>query len=126
MSKPKGTKTRYGTRDLTNHLRELAAEAHDWTEEKGMITKGQALAELLWNRALGYNEKTISDAGVERVVKHEPLQWAIQLIYERLEGRATNFADEAKKKSGVRDKIDSMAKSRLNAIAQKSADTNTE
>lgn len=122
----KTKKRRYNSRELTNHLRELAAEVHDWImEEDGegkVITKGEALANLLWERALGYDEVKIDDEGNEKRIRHEPAQWAIQLVYERLEGRAPQAVTEDETRRKAKDRVDELAKQRINALATAAAD----
>ena len=77
-------RARYSTRKLTEHLRELAAEAESINDEGGVITKGEALARMLWAKALGY-EETDPKTGV--IEAHKPAAWAIQLLWDRMEGR---------------------------------------
>ena len=116
MGKPK----KYNSRDLTNHLRELAAEAHDWSEEDGAITKGEAMARLLWRKALGYTETTVDDEGNEKEVYHKPEAWAIQLVYERIEGKTPQAMEEDRgDKPKAKDHVRELAQSRLNDLAAK-------
>lgn len=120
MAKPK-SKPKYNSRQLTNHLRELAAEVHDWEmEDDGegrVITKGEALARLLWQRALGYDEVKVDDEGREKRIKHDPAQWAIQLIYERMEGRSPQAIAEDENRRRAKDKVSDLAKARVNELA---------
>lgn len=121
MGRPK----KYNSKQLTEHLRQLAAEAHDWTEEDGVITKGEAMARLLWKKALGWSESTVDDEGNEKKVYHKPESWAIQLVYERMEGRTpqalTEEEDQGRK---VHEEVRDLARARLNDLA--TAATNTE
>lgn len=111
MGKPRP----YNSREVTKHLRQLAAEAHDWTED-GVITKGEALAMLLWKRALGWEEEKTNAEGISVVVKHEPAAWAIQLVYDRMEGKTPQAITEDETKVRAADRVRELAKSRMNDI----------
>jgi hypothetical protein len=115
MGKPK----RYSSKELTNHLREMAAEAHDMMDDGSVLTRGEALALLLWRKALGYTEKRVDDEGTETEVYHEPASWAIQLVYERMEGRTPQAITEDEQRIKAADRVRDLAKSRLNSLAQK-------
>lgn len=115
MGRPK----RYSSKELTNHLREMAAEAHDMLDDGSMLTRGEALALLLWRKALGYTEKRVDDEGKETEVYHEPASWAIQLVYERMEGRTPQAITEDEQRIKAADRVRDLAKSRLNSLAQK-------
>jgi hypothetical protein len=109
---------RYNTKELTNHLRELAAEAHDWTEAEGVLTKGEALARLLWRTALGWTEKKVDDEGTEQVVTHAPAAWAIQLVYDRMEGKTPVAVEENEQRLTAAERVSDLAKGRLNALTE--------
>lgn len=114
MGKPQ----RYNSRQLTEHVRQLAAEAHDWSMEDGVITKGEALARLLWRKALGYTETTTDEEGNEKEVWHKPEAWAIQLLYDRMEGKTPAAApEEDDRKTKVADQVRQLAVARLNDLA---------
>ena len=120
MGKPQ----KYNSRQLTENLRQLAAEVHDWDPNEGAKSKGQALAELLWKKALGYTDKTTDDEGNEKEVYHKPEAWAIQLVYERMEGRTPQaIQDDEGNKRKAKDQVRDLAKSRLNDMAKTAADT---
>mgnify|MGYP006272615441 CR=1 FL=1 len=115
MGKPK----KYNSRQLTENLRQLAAEAHDWSMEDGAITKGEALAKLLWKKALGYTEETTDDEGNTKQVYHKPEAWAIQLVYERMEGKTPQaIQDDEGNKRKAKDEVRDLAKARLNDLAK--------
>jgi hypothetical protein len=120
MGKPK----RYNTKDLTNHLRQLAAEAHDWSEDDGVITRGEALARLLWRKALGYTETKINDEGAEVEVVHEPAAWAMQMVYERMEGKTPQAITEDEARITAAERVRELAASRLNSLAKKATAEN--
>jgi len=115
MGKPQ----RYSTRQLTDNLRQLAAEVHDWDPEEGAKSKGQALAELLWKKALGYTEKTTDEEGNVKETYHKPEAWAIQLVYERMEGKTPQAAqDDEQQKRRIKDQVRDLAKARVNDLAK--------
>ena len=118
---PRG-KPKYSSRQLTNHLRELAAVAHDWSEEEGVLTKGEALARLLWERALGFEERTVDEEGKETIVKHPPQQWAVQLVYDRIEGKTPQAVEEDETKIKALDKVRELAADRVSAMAREAAE----
>ena len=113
----------YNSKDLTKHLRQLASEAQDWTEEDGVITKGEALARLLWRKALGYTEQTTDDEGNVKEVYHKPEAWAIQLVYERMEGKTPQAIEEDTTRRKAKDEVRDLAKSRVNDLADKALTT---
>ena len=115
MPKPKP----YNSRQITQHLRELAAEAQDWSEEDGVLTKGECLARLLWRKALGWEERTLDDEGAERIVKHPPEAWAIQLIYDRMEGKVPQAAEtEGDRRMTAASKVRELAASQVSSLAR--------
>jgi len=107
---------KYDTRQLTAHLRELAAEAHEWTMAEGALSRGEALAKLLFNKALGWTEAVLDDEGRETRVTHKPESWAIQLIYDRLEGKTPQAAPEDEGRMTALDHVRDLAKVRLNSL----------
>lgn len=117
----------YNSKDLTNHLRRLLGEAHDWTEADGAITKGEALARLLIKKALGYTEEKVDEEGKLTKVEHRPEAWAIQMIYNRVEGKepqALSQDDEGRRVKAA-DQVRDLAKSRLNELAAATAGVQT-
>ena len=88
------------------------------TEEGELLTKGEALARLLWRKALGWVEKTRDDEGNESELIHKPEAWAINLVYERMEGKtpqAVTEQDESRVKAV--DKVRELAVARINDLA---------
>ena len=108
---------RYHSRELTNHLQELAAEAFEVTEEDECLTRGEALARLLWQKALGHVKKSISDEGKETEIYFPPEAWAITLIYERMEGKAPQAVPDDGGRVKAIDKVRELAKNLVNALA---------
>jgi len=119
MGRPK----KYNSRELTNHVRQLAAEAHDWSEADGVITKGEALARLLWQKALGSTEQTEDDEGNPKQVFHKPESWAIQLLYDRMEGKTPQAVPEDEDRIKAADRVRELAAGRLNNLAEEAVGT---
>jgi hypothetical protein len=92
---------------ITNHLRRLANQADTYTDADGnLVTRAEGLAEQLWKFALGYSDED---------GQHKPATWAIQLIFDRLEGKNPEpEADDAAMK--IQDKIQDVKK--LNKLAE--------
>lgn len=119
VSKPK-KKLKYSARQLTKFLKELAMEAESIDDEGETITKGKALALLLFKKALGYSEIRIDDEGERREVYHKPESWAIQYIYDRLEGRVPQSTTEEKDGPSIADKIREISRAKANSLAKQS------
>ncbi len=101
---------------LTDTLLSLAKEKTEVVENSTKRqTKAQALAGLIWKKALGYNEKSTADG---KTKYYPPATWAIQIIYDRLEGKAGPPEEKAGKRPKVTKRISDLAKSRANKIAE--------
>lgn len=98
---------------LTKHLRELAASLSDQMGDDGRaLTRAQALAKVIWDRALGWIDRT--DDGKE--AQHSPEPWAITLVYERLEGRCPTALDVGSGKGTVADRVSELGKTAINNL----------
>jgi hypothetical protein len=117
---------KFSNRALTLKLREIMAEVYDskledekWT----MTSKGERLAEILVDRAIGWKEevtvKTDVPGQVETtIVQHKPERWAIEMCYDRLEGKTPQaLADETTALTAA-DKVEELSKSRINALTE--------
>lgn len=120
-------KAKYNSRELTNRLRELLAEVHDTIlnddKEAVLITKGEALAELLMNRALGWIEEVIEESGISgktitRKVIHSPERWAIELIYDRTEGKSPQALPDDKGGLTATDRVSELARKKVNQLTE--------
>jgi hypothetical protein len=105
------------TRNLTKHLTELGQQIHTVDDEGNPITREQALAELLWKKALGWIEETRDDEGTLQKVVHKPESWAIQYIYERREGKSIPTLPDDADRVRASDRVRELAKQRLNQLA---------
>ena len=109
---------KFSTRQLTKHLRELANETHDIDLDDGrVITKGEALARLLWGKALGETIKTIDDQGVTHEEIQKPASWAISMIYDRMEGKIPQSVADSEKGMSAAERVSELVKTRLNSEA---------
>lgn len=110
---------RYNARELTKHLREMAVQAHDMLDSGEVHSKAEALAKILWDKALGYTKAEMRGSGAERKMEdvyHPPEAWAIQLIYERLEGKVPQSAAEEAGKMTAAERVTDLARNRINRL----------
>ncbi len=115
---------KFNNRQLTRYLQEIMLEIHDTRlDAKGevdFVTKGRALAELLVRKALGGEEIVVEEGDdgkpVTTKVFRKPEAWAIQCIYERLEGRVPQALPDDKSGITAADKVDQLIKDRLNKM----------
>lgn len=125
-----GKKTNAG-KLLSKFIREIANEEYDDPiikakgEEAVMVTKAEAIARHIWSVALGYVEEVdIYKDGVKTGVKletHRPDKWAINLIWDRMEGRVGQAdAKAGSDKASLADKVSEQGKKRLAQIANSS------
>lgn len=106
---------KYSARQLTKFLRELAEEMHTMGDAGEMVTKAEALARLLWDKALGYKHR---DPKTGETKWYKPESWAIQLIYERMEGKAPVTMEPETSRITAAQKIGDLARNRLNSEAE--------
>ena len=117
---------------LSKFIREIASEICDDPvikakgEEAVMLTKAEAIARYIFKLALGYEEsvdvldKVGKKIGIRPEV-HRPDKWAINIIWDRLEGRV-GAADlkGGSDKASLADKVSEQGKKRLSQIAKSS------
>lgn len=116
---PKGVK-RAATVEITRLIRERGNEFHTVDDEGNPLTRLEALALLVWQKALGWTE-TDGKTGVETV--HSPDRGFITMIYDRLDGKmAPAIADNGKKKATLSDKVEEQSKRRLSQMAETKQD----
>ncbi len=121
-------KDKLSNRALTTRLRELMASVHtsDINDdgEVVMTTKAERLAELLADRALGWEEQvTVPNKKVpggieEKTVVHKPEKWAMVMVYERLEGKTPVAMPDETKGLTVSDKVSELAVTRINDLTE--------
>ena len=102
------------SKQVTLHLRQLAAEAESIRDDGEMITRAEALAMLIWNYALGWEEPDPDDPN--KTILHRPQQWAIQLLYDRMEGKAPNAVENDAGTMTAADRVGELAVNSVNAM----------
>ena len=111
-----GDKRRAGVM-LSTKLREILQEKTeliDSPDGECLGTKAEALARLMVKLALGYKEVD-RKTGVEKTVG--PDRGMIQLVWDRVEGRAAAANENLKKKRKLPAKVSDANKERTNRIA---------
>ena len=117
---------------LSKYIKEIASEIHDDPvikargEEAVMLTKAEAIARYIFKLALGYEEaedifdKAGKKTGIKQV-RHKPDKWAINVIWDRIEGRV-GAADVkgSGDKASLADKVSAQGKKRLAQITKSS------
>lgn len=107
----------FNSKSLTAELRKLITQAHGWSEADGVITKGEALAQLIWQNALGYTEVLVDDEGNKKEIVHPYSQACIQLLFDRVEGKAGPVAVDNEGRVTAATKVSELARTRVNAMA---------
>jgi len=116
---PKGVK-KAATVEITRLIRELGNEFHTVDAEGNPLTRIEALALLVWKKALGFTEID-PKTGTETV--HSPDRTFVSMIYDRLDGKmAPAIADRGKGKATLSDKVAEQSKRRLNQMAKEKDD----
>jgi len=117
---------------LSKFIKEIASETCDDPvikargEEAVMVTKAEAIARYIFKLALGYEEaedvldKAGKKTGIKQV-RHRPDKWAINVIWDRIEGRVGAADVKASSdKASQADRVSAQGKKRLNQIAKSS------
>jgi hypothetical protein len=102
---------------LSKYLRCLALEVETVDENGDPITKAQALAMLVWKHALGFLDR--DDKGQE--TQRKPEVWAIELLYNRVEGKIPVAVVEESGRS-LTEKVSDLGKARINSLAETAVD----
>ncbi len=110
---------------LSDYLMIVGKEIHDnaYMDDDGVvrpITRDEALARVIWRRALGWSETIPGENGTFRHLDHLPDPKAQVFIIERREGKNIIPVEELGRT--LLDKISDLAKDRANAAAEKSID----
>lgn len=84
-------------------------------DDGNILSKAEVLARILVNKALGYTEIR---GGVE--IPHPPERWAIELLYERMEGRTAAAEPEKPLEKTVAERVGKMAALSINALTRAS------
>ena len=113
-NKERGIRTRAG-KLLTAFIREIAEEETEvlLDNEDKMVTKAEALARLIWKKALGYKEVNIVKGQPIDTIYH-PDKGCMGLIFDRMEGKAPAALDEGDEKLTVAERVSEQGKKRIN------------
>lgn len=112
-------------RQLTAHLRRLAAEIPPVEDmqvntDGAPMTRAEQLATELWKRAIGYTEiKEKSGGKTAERVSHDPQQWAMVLVFERLEGKAPIAVEDKVASATAAEMVTEQAQQRINNFTDK-------
>jgi len=109
---------KFGTRALTGELRKLASEAVTITDDGTPVTREQLLAQMIWRQALGWIEKVRDDNGNLQDVKHPPVAWCQQFLFERTEGKAPLASQDERTGMKAADKVRELSKDRINNLSK--------
>lgn len=105
---------------LSSMLRDIAEEKTELggtVDDPKMISKGEALARLIWKRGLGWTEqKSTTDGLVD--IEHQPDRVYVAILLDRLEGRVAAVEAGGKEKRKVSDKMGEQSKKRINSISK--------
>jgi len=99
---------------LSDSLRNLANSAEDSTPDGEILTKADKLAQIVWDHAIGH---TYVNAKGERK-RVLPCTWAIQLIFDRLEGRVIASMDDIADRPKPVDRISKLTVDRCNKLVE--------
>lgn len=120
MKTERGKKTRAGQL-LSAFLRQIAEEPTELIKDGGedrIATKAEALARQMWKDALGYREivpvidKDGKTIGSNEVI-HAPNRAMMELVFNRIEGRAPIAVQEGDEKITVTERVSEEGKKRI-------------
>jgi hypothetical protein len=103
---------------LSKYLRSLALDMETVNDDGDPVTKAAALAKFVWQAALGY--RTV-DPKNGSVIVHEPDWRAIELLYNRIEGKIPVAVVEDQARS-LTEKVSDLGKARINSMAKAAAE----
>ncbi len=118
--KERGIRTRAG-KLLSSFIRDIAEEQTEFAKdpdnvEDRMVTKAEALARLIWKRALGYSEIRTDKDKVPVTYVIPPDKGCMSLIFDRMEGKAPAALDEGDEKLSVAERVSEQGKKRINEV----------
>lgn len=107
---------------LSQFIRQIAVEETEFIKdsdgEDRMVTKAEALARLVWQRALGYTEIRIPVSGPPEDIIHPPDRVYVGMLWDRMEGRAPLMNPEKGNKRTIADRVSEQGKRRINQIVE--------
>ncbi|MBE3139504.1 MAG: hypothetical protein IMZ53_02870 [Thermoplasmata archaeon] len=101
---------------LSKFIKQIAEEKTETggeTDNPVMISKAEALARLIWKCALGSIEEHTDDQGVVTKTYHAPDRTAWQLLFDRMEGKATSIGEADKTRGNVASRVSQQGKDRI-------------
>ena len=101
---------------LSKYLRMLALDIETMNEDGDLVTKAEALAGLVWKYALGFEEQDPDNP--EKTLCHRPATWAVDLLYNRIEGKIPLAAIEEGAHS-LTERVTEMGKAKINALSDR-------
>ena len=131
MAKKKSPKTEAGKLQkagmlLSQFVRSIALEETELIKntdgEDRLVSKAEAVAQWLWKEALGYIQEIVHDDGTKEKIIHQPDKWAIDHIWDRMEGRAPLMNPDKKDRRSIADRVSEQGKKRINALSEKIKD----
>ena len=102
-------------RMLTEFLEKLGQEAITVNDEGTIITRAVRLAEIVWEHALGFETENMKTNTITAV---KPQVWAINLLYDRLEGKTASASEPGKSKITAANKMSALTRAKLNRLAE--------
>lgn len=99
---------------LSKYLRLLALDIETIDDDGDPVTKAEALAALVWRHALGFEEADPDNPA--KVTRHRPATWAVDLLYNRIEGKVPLLPPEDSN-GPLPDRISELSKATINAMS---------
>jgi hypothetical protein len=96
---------------LSKYLRALALDIESMDDSGDPVTKAQKLAELVWKHALGFTDEK------DPTKRIPPATWAIELLFNRVEGKIPLAVVEDQGRS-LTDKVSDLGKAKANSLAE--------
>ena len=103
---------------LSKYLRMLAMDIETIDDTGDPVTKAEVLAQLVWKHALGFTEMDPKIEGVQ--LYHPPATWAVDLLYNRIEGKIPLAVVEDQGRS-LTDKVTDLGQAKVNELAERAA-----
>lgn len=101
---------------IAKYIREVAAEVHTVDDDMNPVNKGEALARLLWDKALGHYAK---DPKTGEKVWHPPQKEAQFAILDRHDGKVGTAGDDTTSKFDTTRRVSELTKDLLNSLTAK-------
>ena len=110
---------------LSKYLRAMALDIETMSPEGDVITKAAALAQTVWKYALGFEEPADPHKPDGPRTKIPPAVWAIEVLYNRIEGKIPVAVVEDQGRS-LTDKVSDLGKAKINAMTRAAAEQEEE